>query len=87
MELNFDILKEIGVVGIVSLLLIKQYQQKDNSQTKQNDELVNHLMESNKQKDELLRETVNEFKSFSSSLVAKLEKIENKVCNIEQKIK
>ncbi|MGL5714596.1 MAG: hypothetical protein ACRCX2_16365 [Paraclostridium sp.] len=87
MELDLNILKELGIWGILAVMLVKQYQNKDNSQTKQNDELVSHLLDSNKKKDDMLRETVNEFKVFSSSLVTKLEKIEGKVSNIEQKIK
>lgn len=87
MELDLNILKELGIWGLLAVMLVKQYQNKDNSQTKQNDELVSHLLDSNKKKDDMLRETVNEFKVFSSSLVTKLEKIEGKVSNIEQKIK
>ncbi|MGL5712201.1 hypothetical protein [Cetobacterium sp.] len=87
MELDLNVLKELGIWGILAVMLVKQYQNKDNSQTKQNDELVSHLLDSNKKKDDMLRETVNEFKVFSSSLVTKLEKIEGKVSNIEQKIK
>lgn len=87
MEIDLNVLKEVGVLGILAVMLIKQYQTKDNSQTKQNDVLVQNLMDSNKMKDDMLRETVDEFKVFSSSLVTKLEKIESKVSNIEQKIK
>lgn len=87
MEIDLNVLKEVGVWGILAVMLIKQYQTKDNSQTKQNDVLVQNLMDSNKMKDDMLRETVDEFKVFSSSLVTKLEKIESKVSNIEQKIK
>lgn len=87
MELDLNVLKELGIWGILAVMLVKQYQTKDNSQTRQNDELVSHLLDSNKEKDNMLRETVNEFKVFSGSLVAKLEKIEGKVSNIENKIK
>lgn len=87
MELDLNVLKELGIWGILAVMLVKQYQNKDNSQTKQNDELVSHLLGSNKKKDDMLREMVNEFKVFSGSLVAKLEKIEGKVSNIENKIK
>ncbi|MGL5050923.1 MAG: hypothetical protein ACRC6A_09125 [Fusobacteriaceae bacterium] len=79
MDMDLGILKELGTMGVVAILFIKQYQAKDNSQNKQNDELVNHLMESNKQKDEMLKETVQDFKGFLTTLMEKLEKIDGKI--------
>lgn len=79
MELNADILKDIGLVGIVIFNILQIYKNKDNQQNNQNDLLVQNLMESNKKKDELLERTVANFEKYMASIVRKLEEIDKKI--------
>ncbi|MCQ9628458.1 hypothetical protein HS141_16185 [Cetobacterium somerae] len=79
MELNADILKDIGLVGIVIFNILQIYKNKDNQQNNQNDLLVQNLMESNKKKDELLERTVANFEKYMASIVNKLEEIDKKI--------
>lgn len=79
MELNADILKDIGLAGIVIFNILQIYKNKDNQQNNQNDLLVQNLMESNKKKDELLERTVTNFEKNMTSIVNKLEEIDKKI--------
>lgn len=79
MELNANVLKDIGLVGIVVFNVLHLYKNKDNQQNNQNDLLVQNLMESNKKKDELLERTVDNFEKYMASIVNKLEEIDKKI--------
>lgn len=79
MELNTEILKDIGLLGIVIFNIMQIYKNKDIQQNNQNDLLVQNLMESNKKKDELLERTVTNFEKYMASIVEKLEKIDKKI--------
>lgn len=46
--MEYNVLKEIGVVGALILLFGKVYQKKDEQQNTQNDLLVQNLIDSNK---------------------------------------
>ena len=46
--MEYNVLKEIGVVGALILLFAKVYQKKDEHQNTQNDLLVQNLIDSNK---------------------------------------
>ncbi|MGL5780379.1 hypothetical protein [Cetobacterium sp.] len=79
MELNLNMIKEVGLLGAIAILAFKLYVSKDNQQNEQNDLLVQNLMESNKKKDELLERTVANFEKTMDSIVKKLEDIDKKI--------
>lgn len=79
MELNLNMIKEVGLLGAIAVLAFKLYVSKDNQQNEQNDLLVQNLMESNKKKDELLERTVANFEKYMTSIVNKLEEIDKKI--------
>ncbi len=79
MELNLNMIKEVGLLGTVAILAFKLYVSKDTQQNEQNDLLVQNLMESNKKKDELLERTVTNFEKTMDSIVKKLEDIDKKI--------
>lgn len=79
MELNLNMIKEVGLLGTVAILAFKLYVSKDTQQNEQNDLLVQNLMESNKKKDELLERTVANFEKTMDSIVKKLEDIDKKM--------
>lgn len=79
MELNLNMIKEVGLLGTVAILAFKLYVSKDTQQNEQNDLLVQNLMESNKKKDELLERTVANFEKTMDSIVKKLEDIDKKI--------
>lgn len=79
MELNLNMIKEVGLLGAIAILAFKLYVSKDTQQNEQNDLLVQNLMESNKKKDELLERTVANFEKTMDSIVKKLEDIDKKI--------
>lgn len=79
MELNLNMIKEVGLLGTIIILAFKLYLSKDTQQNEQNDLLVQNLMESNKKKDELLERTVANFEKTMDSIVKKLEDIDKKI--------
>lgn len=79
MELNLNMIKEVGLLGAIAILAFKLYVSKDTQQNEQNDLLVQNLMESNKKKDELLERTVTNFEKTMDSIVKKLEDIDKKI--------
>ncbi|MGL5572008.1 hypothetical protein [Cetobacterium sp.] len=79
MELNLNMIKEVGLLGTIIILAFKLYVSKDTQQNEQNDLLVQNLMESNKKKDELLERTVANFEKTMDSIVKKLEDIDKKI--------
>lgn len=79
MELDINMIKDLGGVGTIAILAFKLYLIKENQQNQQNDLLVQNLMESNKKKDELLERTVSNFEKTMDSIVKKLEDIDKKI--------
>lgn len=79
MNIDINMLKEVGLLGAIAILAFKLYVSKDNQQNQQNDILVQNLMESNRKKDELLQRAVENFEKTMDSIAKKLEDIDKKI--------
>ncbi|MEG0135806.1 MAG: hypothetical protein RR795_01175 [Cetobacterium sp.] len=85
--MDYNMIKELGIAGALVALFAKVYHNKDNQQNNQNDLLVQHLLESNKAKDEDIKALVTEFKEGMRIIAEELKNNRKEMAQIKEIVK